>query len=272
MFARRTFILSSMASLPSLFWTRASGQILSKVGGKNMKTVIHRASSRGRADHGWLKSHHSFSFASYHNPKRMGFGLLRVLNDDQVATSQGFGTHPHQNMEIVSIPLSGALQHKDSEGNEGIIKHGEVQLMSAGTGVFHSEYNASKQEDVKFLQIWVFPEKQNITPRYDQKQFDVAKRKNQWQTVVSPMDKSQEGVKINQQAWFSMTDLDQNKEIEYSSKNPNTGIYLFLLEGELKVANEQLTSRDAIGLEDVSSIRIKAEKASQVLAIEVPLT
>lgn len=271
MFARRTLILGALTSIPAALWARVSGLTLINIGGETMNAVVHRAESRGAADHGWLKSHHSFSFASYYNTERMGFGLLRVLNDDQVAPKKGFGTHPHQNMEIVSIPLSGALQHKDSEGNEGIIKHGEVQLMSAGTGVYHSEYNASQEEDVRFLQIWVLPEKENIAPRYDQKLFDVSKRQNRWQTVVSPIGSDEDAVAINQQAWFSMTDLDQGQEISYSQKGSGTGVYLFLLEGELKVGQEVLTRRDAIGLADASSVKIKAEKASQVLAIEVPL-
>lgn len=237
-----------------------------------MKTVLHRADTRGVADHGWLKSMHSFSFGQYYNPERMGFGLLRVINDDQVAPSQGFGTHPHQDMEIISIPLSGALKHKDSEGNEAVIKHGEVQLMSAGTGVFHSEYNASESEDVKFLQIWVMPEKLGISPRYDQKAFDMSERKNNWQTVVSPMDKNDTGVKINQQTWFSLVDLDEGNEIEYHNRTANNGVYFFLLEGELSLTGETLKKRDAIGITDVSQVSLKAQKSSQILAIEVPVS
>lgn len=241
------------------------------LGGSKMKKTIHRANERGVANHGWLKSKHSFSFASWYNPERMGFGLLRVINDDQVAPSQGFGTHPHQNMEIISIPMSGSLKHKDSEGNEAIIKHGEVQLMSAGTGVAHSEYNASDSENVHFLQIWVMPEKIGINPRYDQKNFQTTDRKNNWQTVVSPMDKEDEGVKINQQAWFSMVDLDAEKEIAYHLKKDGNGVYFFLLDGELEIADEKLQRRDAIGVENFNKLQIKAHSNAQLLAIEVPM-
>ncbi|MGB0452910.1 MAG: pirin family protein [Bacteriovoracaceae bacterium] len=237
-----------------------------------MKKSLHRANTRGIADHGWLKSKHSFSFASYHNPERMGFGLLKVLNDDQVSASQGFGTHPHQDMEIVSIPLKGALKHKDSEGNQAVIRHGEVQLMSAGTGVFHSEYNNSEVEPVEFLQIWVMPEKLEIAPRYDQKSFDTEGRTNQWQTIVSPMDNSETGVKINQQAWFSLLDLKQNNKVNYQLRKPTNGVYFVLLEGELSVADERLNSRDALGLEDISSVPLTAHSDSQILAIEVPMS
>lgn len=236
-----------------------------------MQFVQHKANTRGIADHGWLKSKHSFSFASYHNPERMGFGLLRVINDDSVAPSQGFGTHPHQNMEIISIPLSGSLKHKDSEGNKAVIKHGEVQLMSAGTGVYHSEYNASSSEDVNFLQIWVMPEKLNIAPRYDQKSFSEKERKNKWQTVVSPMDKKDEGVKINQQAWFSLLDLDKEGQIKYETKGKNSGVYFFLLEGSLTVEGYTLAQRDAIGVTDTNSIFMHAKSDAKVLAMEVPL-
>lgn len=237
-----------------------------------MQTVIHRADERGAANHGWLKSKHSFSFASWYNPERMGFGQLRVINDDQVAPAQGFGTHPHQNMEIISIPLSGSLKHKDSEGNEVIIKHGEVQLMSAGTGVAHSEYNASDTEDVNFLQIWVLPEKMNIKPRYDQKQFEKSERQNKWQTVVSPMDKEGTGVKINQQAWFSLVDLDKAKDITYKPHNKKNGVYFFLLEGELSAAGENLNKRDALGVINASEISLTAKSDAKVLAMEVPMS
>jgi redox-sensitive bicupin YhaK (pirin superfamily) len=242
-----------------------------KKGETKMETVLHTSDSRGAADHGWLKSKHSFSFASYYNPSRMGFGVLRVINDDQIAPSSGFGTHPHQNMEIISIPISGALKHKDSEGNEAVISHGEVQLMSAGTGVYHSEYNASDTEDANFLQIWVMPEKENITPRYDQKKFDVAARKNKWQTVVSPLDKNDEGVKINQQAWFNLADLDSSQGLLYKMNNEKNGVYFFLLEGELEVGEQTLNARDAIGVIGQTKINIKAKSNAKILAMEVPL-
>lgn len=261
------YLLSTMTgvlSFPAIFGR-------SKTGGLKMKSVLHKANTRGSADHGWLKSQHSFSFASYHNPERMGFGLLRVINDDQVAPSQGFGTHPHQDMEIISIPLSGSLKHKDSEGNEAVISQGEVQLMSAGTGVYHSEYNASPKDNVNFLQIWVMPEKQNISPRYDQKSFNKSERVNQWQTVVSPLDGQDPGVKINQQAWFNLVDLDQGKTIDYKLHRPNHGVYFFVLEGEVQIADEKLDTRDALGVVDQASTTLKANKSTQLLAIEVPL-
>lgn len=237
-----------------------------------MKTVLHKSDTRGKAHHGWLKSAHSFSFASYYNPERMGFGLLRVLNDDQVDPGTGFSTHPHRDMEIVSIPLKGALRHKDSEGNEAVIRHGEVQLMSAGTGVFHSEYNDSESEDVQFLQIWVMPEKMAIKPRYDQRKFAAEGRKNQWQTVVSPMDSSAEGIKINQQAYFSLIDLDAGKSQSYQIHIPGNGAYVFILEGEIDSAGEVLMSRDALGISETTQFDVKARKDAKVLIIEVPLT
>lgn len=236
-----------------------------------MKTTLHRANTRGVANHGWLRSNHSFSFASYFNPERMGFGLLRVLNDDQVAPSQGFGTHPHQDMEIVSIPLSGALKHEDSEGNRTVIRHGEVQIMSAGTGVRHSEYNASDSEEVNFLQIWVMPEKLGIKPRYDQRSFAEEDRRNKLQTIISPIGTSEDGIKINQQAYFSFVDLDGSKEIAYDLHQPANGAYVFLLDGEVEIADTLLGARDAVGVEDVSQLKIAAKKSSRVLVIEVPM-
>lgn len=236
-----------------------------------MKKTLHRANTRGHADHGWLKSQHTFSFASYYNPERMGFGLLRVLNDDQVLPNKGFDTHPHRDMEIISVPLSGALRHKDSEGNETVIRHGEVQLMSAGTGVFHSEHNNSGHEAVNLLQIWVTPEKRGIAPRYDQRKFELDKRKNRFQTVVSPLDKNGEGIKINQQAYFSLIDLDSNKNANYEVNEPGHGTYIFVLGGEVEIGAETLLSRDAIGIEGTDSIPIVAKKDSQLLLIEVPM-
>lgn len=261
---RRNLILTALLSSMGGLFARDKGE-------RKMQTVHHKANTRGAADHGWLKSQHSFSFASYYNPERMGFGQLRVINDDSVAPSQGFGTHPHQDMEIISIPLSGSLKHKDSEGNEAVIQSGEVQLMSAGSGVYHSEYNASSTEDVNFLQIWVMPEKLGIKPRYDQKAFDPAGRKDQWQTVVSPMDKEGEGVKINQQAYFSLIDLSQDKETTYQTKKANHGVYFFNLEGNLIIAGEKLAKRDALGVVDSATIELKANSDSKLLAIEVPL-
>lgn len=236
-----------------------------------MKKTIHTAATRGHAQHGWLDSHHSFSFGSWFHPEKMGFGLLRVLNDDVVQGGAGFGTHPHRDMEIISIPLSGALEHKDSEGNQSVIQSGDVQLMSAGTGVFHSEYNHSRQELVNFLQIWVIPEKEGIAPRYDQKSFDFEAGKNQWETVVSPMGTSDPGVKINQQAWFSIVDLESENSIDYELKKTSNGVYIFVLEGEVTAASESLSQKDALGLEEVDKFTLKTEKGSRVLVIEVPM-
>jgi quercetin 2,3-dioxygenase len=236
-----------------------------------MKTIIHKSDSRGKADHGWLKSNHSFSFASYHNPERMGFGLLRVLNDDVVEPSRGFGTHPHENMEIVSIPLSGSLRHKDSEGNKTVIKSGEVQIMSAGTGVLHSEFNDSGQDPVNFLQIWVMPEKLNIAPRYDQREFPESGRQNQFQVVVSPLDTSDQGIKINQQAYFSLASLGAGNSLTYHIHNLNHGAYVFVFEGSVDVFGETLQTRDAIGIQDASAIELIAASDTNLLVIEVPM-
>lgn len=267
---RRTFITGILSLVATKTW--ASNSIFKIFQGeKKMKAVLHKANSRGAANHGWLKSHHSFSFASYYNPEKMGFGLLRVLNDDQIAPGTGFGTHPHQDMEIVSIPLAGGLKHKDSEGNEAIIKDGEVQLMSAGTGVYHSEYNSSETDDTKFLQIWVLPEKKGIKPRYDQKVFPIEDRKDKWQVVVSPMDNDEAGVKMNQQAYFSLVDLSKDKAIDYKLRTAKNGVYFFLIEGELDIAGNSLETRDALAIEDVDKLDIKAKTASRLLAIEVPM-
>lgn len=235
-----------------------------------MQKIIHRADSRGRADHGWLNSRHSFSFAQYYNPERMGFGKLRVLNDDVVAPAGGFGTHPHDNMEIVSIPLSGSLRHKDSMGNVHEIRAGEVQIMSAGTGLTHSEYNGSDSEPVNFLQIWVLPDKRNIEPRYDQKVIDRNAMKNSFQVVVSPI--AQDGaVQVNQDAWFSLAELDTGIELEYRLNHPGNGVYCFLIEGAIEVDGDMLASRDAAGFIDADALTLKAREPAKVLVIEVPM-
>jgi redox-sensitive bicupin YhaK (pirin superfamily) len=234
-----------------------------------MKKTIHRADTRGFANHGWLKSYHTFSFASYQNPERMNFGMLRVLNDDVVQPKMGFGTHPHKNMEIISIPISGALSHKDSMENKRAIEVGEVQVMSAGTGVTHSEFNDSRTEESNFLQLWIIPEEEEVAPFYDQKYFDETARKNKFQTLVSPKDKLVEGsLPINQQGYISMIDLDENFEITYGLKN---GAYFFLIDGEVEVADETLAKRDAIGITDTESVTIKASKSSKLLIIDVPM-
>ena len=234
-----------------------------------MKKTIHKAASRGLANHGWLKSFHTFSFANYFNPERMNFGMLRVLNDDIVQPKMGFGTHPHKNMEIISIPISGALSHKDSMNNQRSIEVGEVQVMSAGTGLTHSEFNDSKTTETNFLQLWIIPEKNEVTPYYNQKKFEESERKNKFQTLVSPKDKQVEGsLPINQQGYISMIDLENNFEIEYDLKN---SVYFFLIDGEVSIADEILNNRDAIGIEDVEKVFVKALKKSKLLVIDVPM-
>jgi len=236
-----------------------------------MKTVKHTAESRGFVDKGWLQSYHSFSFSSYYNPDRMNFGALRVLNDDYVQPTKGFGTHPHQNMEIISIPLKGALSHADSMNNKRAIDVGEVQVMSAGTGLTHSEFNDSPTEDVNFLQLWIVPEEQNVTPNYEQKLFDTNERDNTFQTVVSPQDKLVEGaLGIHQQAYIRLGNLSENTEINHSLETGN-GSYFFLIDGEIEVNGERLSKRDALGVWDTKELNIKAVKDSEVLLIDVPM-
>ncbi|WP_298238359.1 pirin family protein [uncultured Algibacter sp.] len=237
-----------------------------------MKTTIHRAETRGFADHGWLKSHHTFSFASYQNTERMNFGALRVLNDDVVQPKMGFGTHPHQNMEIISIPLKGALSHKDSMGNTRAIEVGEVQVMSAGTGLTHSEFNDSKTDEVNFLQLWIMPQEKGVTPNYEQRKFDALNQKNKLQTVVAPKDYLEgEALPINQQAYIYRTDLESRKSITLKSKGNNYGFYIFIVSGTLEIANQTLSKRDAIGVWDVESIDILGQDASEIIIIEVPM-
>ncbi len=231
--------------------------------------ITHLSETRGLADHGWLKSRHTFSFANYYNPERMGFGALRVINDDSVDAGQGFGTHPHRDMEIISIPLEGVLGHKDSEGNNGLIKKGEVQIMSAGTGIAHSEMNASTTDAVKFLQIWVLPKKLGIKPRYEQKSFDEKERKNKLVTVVSP-DGRDGSVTINQDAFFSLTDLDAGKVISYGRKLAGNGVYVFVLKGEIEIEGKPFSARDGVGIPDFESIKIEAKTAAEILLMEVP--
>ncbi|MDB5198977.1 MAG: pirin family protein [Chitinophagaceae bacterium] len=235
-----------------------------------MKTKIQRASERGKANFGWLNSNHSFSFGHWYDPQKMNFGALRVLNDDIVTGGQGFGAHPHDNMEIVSIPLKGALAHKDSTGTDGIIKTGDVQIMSAGSGIKHSEFNASKTEEVNFLQVWVLPKQENIKPRYEQKTFDVAGRENKWQIVVSP-DEKDSGVWINQDAVFSLANAEKDSVLIYKNKFSGNGVYLFMLNGEAEVNGETLHKRDAIEISETDEFEIKLKEGSELLAIEVPM-
>ncbi|HEX6915981.1 MAG TPA: pirin family protein [Chitinophagaceae bacterium] len=234
-----------------------------------MKTVIHKANERGHADHGWLNSWHSFSFAQYYNPDKVHFGALRVLNDDKVKAGEGFGKHPHDNMEIVSIPLSGALKHQDSTGRSELIRQNDVQIMSAGSGIVHSEMNADSNADVSFLQIWVFPKERNIPPRYEQKTFNPEDRRNRLQVVVAPGDPA--AVTIHQDAWFALGNLDQGFETTYHLHREGNGVYAFLLSGRLSVAGITLHQRDAAGIWDTDSLPIKAETAAELLLIEVPM-
>ncbi len=235
-----------------------------------MKQVIHKAASRGHANHGWLNSYHTFSFAGYYDPARIHFGALRVLNDDTVAAGMGFGTHPHDNMEIISIPLSGDLKHKDSMGNETIIRNGDIQVMSAGTGISHSEMNANKDQEVKFLQIWVFPNKQNVTPRYDQITLDETKLKNHLQQVLSP-DANDDGVWIHQNAWFSMGQLDKGFNTAYTLKNKTNGVYAFVIEGDVTINGQVLNKRDGLGISETDTISISADSNARLLLMEVPM-
>ena len=237
-----------------------------------MKTIIHKANTRGYADHGWLKSHHTFSFSSYQNPERMNFGALRVLNDDFVKPKMGFGTHPHQNMEIVSIPLKGALSHKDSMGNKRAIEVGEVQVMSAGTGLTHSEFNDSKTEEVNFLQLWIIPEKMNVEPNYEQRQFSDISKKNQFQTVVAPKDKLEgDALPISQQAYIYRTTLEAGNSLDLKLKSEHNGLYIFNVDGNVTVANQSLSTRDAIGVYETENIEILANNTSDLIVIEVPM-
>lgn len=237
----------------------------------SMKTILHKANERGRANHGWLDSYHSFSFANYYNPDRMNFGLLRVLNDDIVAPGRGFGAHPHDNMEIVSIPLSGDLEHKDTMGNVAVIKQNDVQLMSAGTGIQHSEYNKNQDKEVRFLQIWVFPKHRNIKPKYEQKLFLPNNRLNQLKTIVSPIT-TDDALTINQDSWFSLAHFEAGKTSTYNLNMKGNGVYAFLIEGEASIGNNKLSKRDALGIWDVDSFDIQFSKKSELLLIEVPMS
>jgi redox-sensitive bicupin YhaK (pirin superfamily) len=237
---------------------------------KSMKTVLHKASTRGHANHGWLDTHHTFSFANYYNPERMHFGMLRVLNDDQVAGGMGFSRHPHDNMEIISIPLEGDLEHKDSMGNTAVIKQGDVQVMSAGTGIFHSEKNKNADQQVKFLQIWMFPNRKNVQPRYDQITLDKNKLKNQLHQVLSP-NPNDEGVWAHQNAWFHMGELDKGKKLSYDIKANGNGVYAFVLEGDVTIDGQALNKRDGFGVWDTDGINISADSNAKVLLMEVPM-
>ena len=236
-----------------------------------MKTILHKANTRGHANHGWLDSYHTFSFAGYHDPERVHFGALRVLNDDTVAGGMGFGTHPHDNMEIISIPTSGDLEHRDSMGNTQVIKQGDVQAMSAGTGIQHGEKNKNPDKPVKFFQVWVFPNKKNVEPRYDQKNFSDADKHNKLLTVVSPLETNDGGVQIHQDAWFSLGKLDKDFSTDYKLKNKKNGVYAFVIEGSVSINGEKLEKRDGLAISETNELKINADSDTELLLMEIPL-
>ncbi|MEI6681201.1 MAG: pirin family protein [Bacteroidota bacterium] len=234
-------------------------------------TVLHKAETRGDANHGWLHSRHTFSFADYYNPRRMNFGALRVLNDDTVEPGRGFGTHPHDNMEIISIPLEGDLEHKDSMGNVSVIRNGDIQVMSAGTGIHHSEYNKSQENRVKFLQIWVFTNKANVTPRYDQITLNPADRRNKFQQVISP-DEKDEGIWIYQDAWFHLGTFDMGRGADYTLKKPENGVYAFIIKGNVTIDGTSLNERDGFGIWDTGKISVLSNSQdAEILLMELPM-
>lgn len=236
-----------------------------------MKTVYHLANSRGYADHGWLKSHHTFSFANYYDPTRIHFGALRVINDDYVEGGMGFGTHPHDNMEIISIPLSGDLAHKDSMGNGSVIRQGDIQVMSAGTGVTHSEMNPNADIPAQFLQIWFFPNKRDVSPRYQQISIVDGEKRNDFQQILSP-NPDDEGVWIHQEAWFSLAKFDKGIMKTYNTHKSGNGVYAFVLKGSTTIADQQLSTRDGLGVWDCEQFEIIADSDTEILLMEVPMT
>lgn len=236
-----------------------------------MKTILHKSTTRGHANHGWLDSWHTFSFAGYYDPTRVHFGALRVLNDDTVAPGMGFGKHPHENMEIVSIPLEGDLEHGDSMGTTSVIKKGDVQVMSAGTGIVHSEKNKNNDQQVKFLQVWVIPKEENVKPRYDQKSFSDEDKLNKLVTVVSPIGTDDGGVQVHQDAWFSLGKLETGKEVKYKLHKEGNGVYAFLLEGDATINDIVINRRDGLGIWEEDMVSIKANSESEILLMEVPM-
>jgi hypothetical protein len=234
-------------------------------------TVIHRANTRGHANHGWLDTHHTFSFSQYNNPERMQFGVLRVLNDDTIDGGTGFGTHPHQNMEIISIPLQGDIEHRDSMGNVQVIKENEIQVLSAGSGITHSEYNHNKDKKTNFLQIWVIPKKMNVAPRYDQQVILTSDRINKFTQILSP-NIDDDGVWIHQDAWFSRGSFDQDKSAEYILKKSGNGVYIFIIDGDVEINGNALGKRDGIGFLNTDTFSISSKTKSDVLLMEVPMS
>lgn len=267
------FVLKSSNTKESTF-----NRLIEQVGFNHMpndeigteSTVLHKAHTRGSADHGWLKVNHTFSFANYRNPQRMNFGVLRVLNDDTIAGGKGFGTHPHDNMEIITIPLDGDLRHKDNMGNGTIIKSGDVQVMSAGTGITHSEFNANPDQEVKLLQIWLFPNQRNVKPRYDQLSLQSIKKKDTFYQILSP-NSSDDGVWIHQNAWFSLGEFTSTKQLNYDLKSNQNGVYAFIIEGQATIQNQKLDKRDGFGVWNTNSLDITATKGAKILLMEVPM-
>ena len=235
-----------------------------------MKTIIHKAETRGHVNHDWLNTHHTFSFANYYNPERVRFGVLRVLNDDTIGPGKGFGMHPHDNMEIITIPLKGDLEHRDSMGNAAVIHEGEIQVMSAGTGIYHSELNKNDDKEVRLLQIWIFPDKKNVTPRNDQNSLKDIHRENAFHQVLSPRQNDQ-GVWIHQEAWFHLGRFAKGKAEEYKLKKPENGAYFFILEGDADVNGEKLSKKDGMGIWDTDSIYVQATENTRILLMEVPM-
>jgi redox-sensitive bicupin YhaK (pirin superfamily) len=236
-----------------------------------MKSILHKANTRGHANHGWLDSYHTFSFAGYNDPERIHFGALRVLNDDTVAGGMGFGAHPHDNMEIISIPTVGELEHNDNTGTKQVIRQGDVQVMSAGTGIQHSEKNKNNDKEVKFFQIWVFPNKKNIKPRYDQKSFSDSDKHNKLLTVVSPLGTDDGGVQVQQDAWFSLGNLDKDFSTAYQLKNKNNGVYAFVIESDVTINGEKINRRDGLAITDATELKINADSNAEILLMEVPV-
>ena len=237
-----------------------------------MQYIVHKSNSRGSADYGWLKTNYSFSFAEYYDENRMGFGALRVLNDDSIAGGKGFGAHPHNNMEIITVTLAGGLEHKDNMGNIAVSKPGDVQVMSAGTGVFHSEFNANADIDLTLLQIWVIPNKMNVMPRYEHKYFDISGFANTWHQIIKPIDSDGEGIGIYQEAWFQRAMLEKDKKLEYNLKNPQNSIYLFVISGQVNINNEiSLQTRDGVGILDIrKNFTLTANEEADILLMEIP--
>ena len=235
-----------------------------------MQFILHPANERGYANHGWLKAQHSFSFAGWYDPEKINFGALRVLNDDSVAPKMGFSTHPHENMEIITIPLSGELRHKDSMGNGSVIHAGEVQVMSAGTGVHHSEFNSSQTDELQLFQIWIFPNKKNVEPRYDQIRYDLSATRDRFVQVVSP-NPADDGTWIHQDAWISLAEVDENSDLNYGIKRNGNGAYIMVIEGSARIAGQELNKRDAIGVWDTETIDIKTNEKTKLIIIDVPM-